>query len=190
MEDLQGLLEKINREGVEKAEAEAKRIVDDAKAKAEALVKDALAAKDKAKAEAEKDAAAFADRAAETVRQSARDIVIGVKDALTALLENLLVKDVDRALGDEKTATQVVADAIKDLTGPGEIRCGEKLAAALKAQASSLKSFTIATDDRVGTGFTVRQDNGRVEHAFTTEVIAAELAKRLRPDLAKLVRGA
>ena len=188
MEDLQGLLEKINRDGVEKAEAEAKRIVDEAKAKADALVKDALAARDKAKADAEKDSAAFAARAAETIRQSARDIVIGVKDSLTTLLENLLSKDVERALGDEKAAADIVAAAIKDLTGPGEIHCGAKLAAALKAQASSLKSFTITTDDRIGTGFTVRQDNGRVEHAFTTEVIATELAKRLRPDLAKLLK--
>ena len=187
MEDLQGLLEKINRDGVEKADAEAKRIIGDARAKADALVKDALAAADKAKAESEKASAAYAERAAETIRQSARDVVIGVKDAVTALLENLLAKDVDKALADEKTATGIVADAIKDLTGPGEIRCGEKLATALKSQVSSLKSFTVTTDANLGTGFTVRIDGGRVEHTFTGETIAAELAKRLRPDLAKLL---
>ena len=43
MEDLQSLLEKINREGVEKAEAEAKRIVADAEARAAKIVKDAEA---------------------------------------------------------------------------------------------------------------------------------------------------
>ena len=41
MEELQSILEKINREGVEKAEAEAKRIVDAAKAEADAIVRDA-----------------------------------------------------------------------------------------------------------------------------------------------------
>ena len=44
MEDLQGLLEKINRDGVEKANAEAARIVGDAEAKAAAIVKEAEAA--------------------------------------------------------------------------------------------------------------------------------------------------
>ena len=39
MEDLQSILEKINREGVEKADAEAKRIIDDAKAKAAVLTR-------------------------------------------------------------------------------------------------------------------------------------------------------
>ena len=36
-EDLQSLLEKINRDGVEKAKAEAARIIAEAKAKADAL---------------------------------------------------------------------------------------------------------------------------------------------------------
>ena len=187
MEDLQSLLEKINREGVEKADAEAAKIIATAQAKADALVKDALAKAAQAKAEAERDAKAYADRAAETIRQSARDITIGVKDSITALLENLLAKDVDKALADEKTAVGIVAEAIKDLTGPGEIRCGAKLATALKSQVADLKSFTLTTDESLGTGFTVKTDGGRVEHTFTGDVITAELAKRLRPDLAKLV---
>ena len=187
MEDLQGLLEKINRDGVEKAEAEAKRIIDDARAKADALIKSAQAQAVQSKADAEKTSAAYAERAAETIRQAARDIVIGVKDSVTAFLENLLTKDVEKALGDETAAAQIVADAIKDLTGSGEIRCGAKLAATLNSQLSTLNSFTVATDEALGAGFTVKVDGGRVEHDFTAETISTELAKRLRPDLAKLL---
>lgn len=188
MEDLQSLLEKINREGVEKADAEAKRIVDEAKAKADKIVKDALAEAEKAKADAEANAKTYAERAAETIRQSARDITIGVKDAVTALLEKLLAHDVDAALGDEKTAVAIVADAIKDLTGPGEITCGKKLAQALNSQLATRDSFTVITDETLGVGFTVKLDGGRVEHDFSAETISAELAKRLRPDLAALVK--
>ena len=187
MEDLQSLLEKINRDGVEKAEAEARKIVDQAKADAAKIVADAKADAEKAKVDAEKAADASAARAAETIRQAARDVILGVKDGLTALLERLLAQDVDRALADEQTAAALVAEAIKGLTGPGEIACSAKLAATLKSQAAGLKSFTLTTDDALGAGFMVKTDGGRVEHAFTGEVIAAELAKRLRPDLAKLV---
>lgn len=188
MEDLQSLLEKINRDGVEKAEAEAARIIAEAKAKAEAIVKGACAEGEKTKAEAEKAAEASAARAAETIRQSARDVVLGVKDALTALFERLLLQDVNQALADEKTAVALVAEAIRELAGPGEIACGEQLARALGAQLAALGSFTIVTDGALGAGFTVRLDGGRVEHAFTPEVIAGELARRLRPDLAKLLK--
>ena len=188
MEDLQGLLEKINREGVEKADAEAKKIIDDARAKADALIKDALAQAAQSKADAEKASAAYAERAAETIRQAARDIIIGVKDSVTALLECLLAKDVDKALGD--SAAQIATDAIKDLTGSGEITCGPKLAAALKAQLAANGNIKVVTDEALGAGFTVKIDGGRVEHDFTAETISTELAKRLRPDLAKLVLGA
>ena len=190
MEDLQNLLEKINRDGVEKAEAEARKIIDAATAQAAEIVKKATAEAAQIRADADKDAADSAARAAETIRQSARDVVLGVKDALTVLLENLLAKNVDKALADEKTAADLVVSAVKDLTGPGEIACGARLAKALNAQLSTLNSFTLVTDDALGTGFTIKLDGGRVEHCFTSEVIAAELAKRLRPDLAKLVVSA
>lgn len=188
MEDLQGLLEKINRDGVEKANAEAVRIVGDAKAKAAALVKAAESAAAQAKADAEKAAADYQARAAETVKQAARDVVLGVRESATRLLEGLLAKDVEAALADDAVAVGLVSAAIRDLTGPGEVVAGAKLAAALKAQAAALKDFTLVTDEALGTGFSVRLDGGRVEHAYTGEVIAAELAKRLRPDLAALLK--
>ena len=188
MEDLQGLLEKINRDGVEKANAEAARIVGDAKAKAAALVKAAESAAAQMKADAEKAAADYQARAAETVKQAARDVVLGVRESVTRLLEGLLAKDVEAALADDAVAIGLVAAAIRDLTGPGEVVAGAKLAAALKAQAAALKDFTLVTDEALGTGFSVRLDGGRVEHAYTGEVIAAELAKRLRPDLAALLK--
>lgn len=188
MEDLQGLLEKINRDGVEKANAEAVRIVGDAKAKADALVKAAESAAAQTKAAAEKAAADYQVRAAETVKQVARDVVLGVRESVTRLLEGLLAKDVEAALADDAVAIGLVAAAIRDLTGPGEVVAGAKLAAALKAQAAALKDFTLVTDEALGTGFSVRLDGGRVEHAYTGEVIAAELAKRLRPDLAALLK--
>ena len=189
MEELQSILEKINREGVEKAEAEARRIIDAAKAEADAIVRNARDAAAKEKEDAARESAAAAGRAEETIRQAARDVVIGIRDSVTALLNGILSKDVDLALADEATAVGLAASAIRDLTGPGEIAAGPKLAAALKAQLAACGSFTVVTDEALGAGFSVRLDGGRVEHAFTGEVIAAELAKRLRPELARLIKG-
>ena len=177
-EDLQGLLEKINRDGVEKAQAQADAIIADAKAKAAEIVKTATD-------EAAKD---YQARAAETVRQAARDTVLSVRDAVTALLEKALVKDVSAALADDKAAAALVAEVVKDFAVKGEIVAGEKLAKTLAAQVAALKSFTVVTDAALDAGFSVKLDGGRVEHAFTADVIAGELAKRLRPDLAALLK--
>ena len=186
-EDLQSLLEKINREGVEKARAEATKILAEAQAKATALIKAATTEAEKAKQDAEKAAADSAARAAETIRQAARDTLLKVEAAITATLEKLLTQAVDRALADEKTAAELAATALKGLSGETEITAGAKLAAALKAQLAVQPNLVIVTDDTLGTGFTVKLDGGRIEHSFTGEVLAAELAKRLRPELAKLI---
>ena len=187
-EDLQSLLEKINREGVEKARTEADKIIADAKAKAADIVKTANAEAAKSKADAEKAAADYAARAAETVRQAERDTILKIESSVTALLEKVLKANVDTALADEKTVATLVAEAIKDLVGSVEVATAPKLAAALKAQLASKGNVTVVMDDTLGTGFSVKTDGGRVEHAFTGDVIADELAKRLRPDLAKLLK--
>ncbi len=188
MEDIQSLLEKINRDGVEKAAAEAKAITDKAKADAAKIIADAKAEAAKAKAEAEKNAADYAARAAETIRESARDIVISVRESVSSIFDKLLSKEVAAALGDGQSAAKLVATAISELTGPGEIVCGPALAKALSAEAAKLGSFKVVTDENSGAGFTVTTDGGRIEHSFTAEAISSELARRLRPDLAALLK--
>jgi len=188
MEDLQSLLEKINREGVEKAEAEARRIVDEAKAKADALVKDARAAAEKSRAEAAQAADDYQKRAAETIRQAARDTILSVQVSVTKMLEKLLAEDVDAALANPSTLAGLAAGAVEDLTRSAEVLANSKFVAALKAQLAAKRNLTVVTDETLGSGFTVKIDGGRVEHAFTGEVIAEELAKRLRPDLAALMK--
>lgn len=187
-EELQSLLEKINRDGVEKANAAAEEIIADAKAKAAALVADAKANAAKATADAEKAAADYAARAVETLSQAARDTVLKIEASVTALLEKLLAANVDATLADDGTLSALTLEAVKGLAGPVDVAVPAALAPALKAQLAAQKDLTVVTDDTLGTGFSVRLDGGRVEHTFTGEVIAAELAKRLRPDLAKLLR--
>ena len=114
-EDLQSLLEKINRDGVEKANAAADKIIADAKAKAAEIVKAATADAAKAKADAEKAAADYTARASETVAQAARDTILKIEASVTAMLTALLAKDVDATLSDEKNVAALALEAVKGL---------------------------------------------------------------------------
>ncbi len=187
-EDLQALLEKINRDGVEKANAAADKIITEAKAKAAEIVKTAKADADKAKADADAAAKDYAARGAETLAQAARDTVLKIEASVTALLEKLLAQNVDRALADDATVAALTREALHGLAGSAEVAVPANLAASLKAQLAAESNVTVVTDDTLGTGFSVRLDGGRVEHAFTGKVVAEELAKRLRPDLAALLK--
>ena len=190
-EELQQLLEKIQRDGVDKANAEAAAIVAKAKAEAEALVKkaqeDAAAAAAKGKADAE----AYATRARETIAQAARDTVLKVKDDVTKLLTKLLAQDVTAALATE--AVPIAAAAVKELvsgSATAEVAASAKLVEALRAQlaAQAQGGVKVVADEMTGAGFTVKLDNGRVEHDFTDVAIANALAQRLRADLAALLK--
>ena len=97
-EELQQLLEKIQHDGVEKANAEAAAIISKAKAEAEACKRTAAEEAAALAAKAEAEAKASAERAEKTIRQAARDTVLEVKDALERLLQNLLEKNVNAAL--------------------------------------------------------------------------------------------
>ena len=190
-EELQQLLEKIQRDGVDKANAEAAAIVAKAKAEADAIVKkaqeDAAAAEAKGKADAE----AYAARAKETISQAARDAVLKVKDDVTKLLTKLIAEDVTAALATE--AVPLAADAVKELvtgSATAEIAAAPKLVDALRAQlaAQAQGGVKVVSDETTGAGFTVSLDNGRVEHDFTDAAIADALAQRLRADLAAFLK--
>ena len=190
-EDLQSLLERINRDGVEKAQAEAAKIVSEAKAEAAKIVKEAQELATATKAESERVAADNAARAAETIRQSARDVLREVEDAVTALFKRLLAENVERALADEKVLADIASKVVSSFatTGDIEVSAAGKFVSALKASLASRHEVKVVTDETLGSGFSVKTDGGRVEHSFKGAVVAEELSRRLRPELAKLVRG-
>ena len=109
--------------------------------------------------------------------------------AVEEMLGNLLAKDVEKALGDEDAVVALVKKAIASVAGDAEVAVdGPGLAAALKAQLASEKNISVVIDETLGAGFSVRVEGGRVEHSFTAETIAGELMRRLRPDLAELLK--
>ena len=153
-------------------------------------MKRAQAEADKLRSQAEADARAYAERAAETIRQTARDTVISVENAVLKKLEAILVRNVDAALADGQMAAGLACGAVRDLASGACVAANSKFAAAIGAQlaAEAIDGVDIVTDDTLGTGFRVKLDGGRVEHDYTGATVAEALAKRLRPDLARLMR--
>ncbi len=198
-QELQELLDKIRQEGVEKAKTEAQTVVDEARREAEKTV---AAAKDKAAAirkEAERDAEDFAKRAEKSVRQAARDVQKQVAHELDATFERLLLGEVDDVMGDKSALTKLVTEAVAAYLKGGEseieIRLGgaaaehaKALLTRLRAEASKADGLTVHASDAFPNGFTLRLDDGRVEHSFTAEAITEALARLLRPRLVELLR--
>ena len=137
---------------------------------------------------ARKDAEEYAARARTTLSQAARDTVLEVKSAVEALLERVLADGVKTALSDPATASALVSEAVRGIAAPAEVSANAKIVDALRSALAARKDVTVTLDETLESGFSVKIDGGRIEHSFTADVIAGELAKRLRPDLAALLK--
>ena len=198
-DDLQQLLERIQKEGVDEASVKSAEILKDAKEKAAAIVKQAEQDAAARKAAAERDASAFQQRAEQAVRQSARDLLLQVEESLSGLFEKLLAKDVDKALADSGAVAALAAEAARAYIAGGEKAVGLAVSAkapavaeALRAKVAeqALKGVEVSAENSAFTGFRLRLDHGRVEHSFTGAAVTDAICAGLRPQLAAIIKGA
>ena len=194
-EDLQALMERIQKDAVDKAELEATSIISKAKEKAAEIVK---AAEEEAKAkleQADKDAVAFTERSERTLEQSARDLLLSVGKNLEKMILDLLSLQIEKSL-DETTVKNMLLTIAKSYSSNIDVEFSE-------ADATKLSSFVmgefakqlkggvkVESDKGVKFGFRVKLDGGKVSHEFTEAAMAESLSALLRPQLAKIVNKA
>ena len=86
-EELQSLLEKIQRNGMEKAAAERDEILKNAQAKADSIISEAQSQAEDIRSNAQRDADALKQRAESAIRQAARDILLDLNVELKKRVE-------------------------------------------------------------------------------------------------------
>jgi V/A-type H+-transporting ATPase subunit E len=199
-EELKSLLERIQKDGIDKAEAEAARVLEEAKARAESLVAQAGKDAEALLAKAEQDAKAFEERGRRALDQAARDVVLSVGDAVTATLQAVVQARVGEALKPEALTDMLVslAKAYAKTGGGGGIgvllspeqqeKVTELFLAALGEEAA--RGVEIRSDAGIVAGFKLSLQDGQVQHDFTREAIAEALGDLLRPQIAERVRAA
>ena len=199
-EELQHLIERIRKEGVESGEKAAESLVAEAKQKAAKIVADAQKQAKDLVAKAETDSAAFAERGQATLRQAARDLLISVGGAIGKVVGGIVEAKVGAALTPDLMAQMLLklAEAYAKDGGAGGMvaMLGEADAAAVKAafakeyQNKLAAGIQIESRKEIFKGFHAAQKDGQVFHDFTKEAIAESLANFLRPELAQIVKKA
>ncbi len=198
-EELQTLLDKIQKDGVDKAENDASKIISEANANAKQIVGDAEKKAQTKMEDAERDAVAFEDRAKKSLKQTARDVVISVEESIHTTLKSFVQKETSSELSPDtlkKLLTTVVEAYCKDNAGsPIEVLVNPD------QQAEIAKFFTekfakemkdgleIKSDSTVISGFKVSIVNDKVQHDFSGEAITDALCQLLRPHLAEIMRS-
>lgn len=199
-EELQGLLDRIQKDGIEKANTEASAIIDDAKAQAKNIANEAEEKAEALLKNAREEGELFQQRGESAVANAARDVILSVGDAVTATLKGLVSARVEKTLSDD-----ALADLIKQIVlaycekqSPSGIavlvndKQREQINAFfLSEMADQMKNgLTIHGDRNIVSGFKVSLENDAVYHDFTGATLTDSLCSLLRPQLAEIVKKA
>ncbi|MFH1777726.1 MAG: hypothetical protein ABH952_09255 [Candidatus Omnitrophota bacterium] len=195
-EEIKGLIEKIQQEGIKAAEDRGKAIEQEAQERAEEI-------KQSAKKDAEKIIADAKDKAAKIeantkilLKQASRDVLINLRKGINTMLDKMLVLRSQDALGNEELA-KIISSLITGYRSKenGDIRVllkKEDLAALEKNLFTELKEeikkgITIQSSGDITGGFTISYDRGKSHFDFTDQAIAAYIGTYLKPKLREIL---
>lgn len=200
-EELQPLIDRIQKEGIETAESKAEEILEQAKKEASAILEHASAQAEILLEKADKDARAFSLRSQKTLEQSSRDLLISIGQSVSQIFSDLVEENLSQALDPSTIQKMLVtlAESYGKTSGRNpsiEVLLGKneqsELASYLKAElAEKIKQgVEIRTENDLYPGFKVSFSEGSVYHDFTLEAIAEAVSSFLRPELAEIVQRA
>lgn len=199
-EDIQGLLEKIHSDGIQKAEKEKAAIIADARAQAAKIIEEAKSQAETFVRKSEETARANEEKGNAAIRQAARDAVIALRADLLAKLNSVAHDCVGEAMKPElmeQIILQLAASYVKDSNSGAsvEVLLGQKdqsaaeaylkarLLAALKAQP------VIRLTNEFNSGLQISFRGSDVYFDFSDDALAEVLCRFVGPKLASVIKG-
>ena len=197
-DELQHLLDRIQSDGVEKAQTESDLIIEQARAKASEIIDEAEKQAKSSLEEAEEGAQAFTRRAEQSLQQAARDTVLSVQSAIENTFKALLGAEVDKDVSGDliKTLIETAVKAYAEKGASLDIMVPEAEQSSLAEWAAGAfrdaagDGVEIKGDRTLAQGFRVSMADGRIQHDFSAEAITDALAALLRPQLAGILKAA
>ena len=197
-EELQSLLEKINQDGIMKAEAERAKIIANAEQEAADIIANARKEAADITANAAKDAESLAQRTAGALAQSRRDIILQLREELTARLNDAVQDAAGKALEPE-----FMAQLIKELAlafsakpdAPIHVRTSVKDAAKLDQALRAALADSFAREPKVfpgkeiADGMEVSFDGGKCFYDFTLDAVSDLLNEYLGEKLSAVFKA-
>lgn len=200
-EELQSLLDRIQKDGVLKAQAETDRILAEARRQADQIVRDAEKQAQDIRKNAERDSEVLVQRGRKALEQAARDTILSVGEATQNLFRGFVARDVEKALSPDVLKKMLIAVVQSYCTG--EDACSRIDLLVNPAQQKQIvdffmsefrealhKGIEIHATPHLAAGFRVSIESDNVHHDFSPEAIVEALCHFLRPQIADIVRRA
>ena len=196
---LQELIDKIKKDGIESASIEATRLKQEAEAEAQRILetarKEATDIINKSKQDAERSEKA----GIAALEQASRNLILSFRDEIQALLNKLVVSEVSGNY-DENILKAVLPDLLKSWAEKGSdnlsVILPEKELTALqgffkeKLAGELLKGVELKSSRNINTGFRISNKEGSAYYDFSAEAVAQLLSTYLNPKLAEILKAA
>ncbi|MDP3804865.1 MAG: hypothetical protein Q8Q87_04880 [Candidatus Omnitrophota bacterium] len=197
VEELKGLIEKIQEDGVRAAEEKANKIEAEARKKAEAIIEKARTDADSMIARAREEIGRMEEGSRASLKQAGRDLLISLKKEVNSLLGRLILSEVKHALAPEelakiiialikgfaeREASKVIISLKKEDMESVEKHLFRELSAELK------KGITLAASEEIRGGFLISYDSGKSYFDFTDRALAGYISLQLKPRLAEILK--
>lgn len=198
-EELQGLLDRINEEGLRKAEEEGRNILNAAKTEAEDIIAKAKTEAETLRKGAEEEASRSEERAKAAIQQAARDIILSLRADLEKRLKTIARECAGEAMTPEKMAEfiAVMVDAQAKEGGAKtsiELILNQKdidgMEGALKGSLldNLEKEPGISVGHDFTGGFKIGFKDGDVFLDFSDDAIAEMICEFIGPKLAAMLK--
>ena len=198
-EDIKHLIEKINQEGVQAAEAKAGEIEEQAKRQAAEILDKAKKESQRLLAQAQDKLKVMEEKQKHLLAQAGRDFMLSLKKEITAAIERLIIEDVRQALSPE-AMHKIITEVIKNYGGQHK----DDIVVSLKAEDAealqkhylaklkeeSKKGIILKPSGEISGGFTISFDAGRSQFDFTDSALADYIGTYLKPQLNEILKQA
>ena len=197
-EDLQALIDHLQRDAVEEGRRRADALVETARAEADATVREAEARAAEILADAETQAERRVERGTVALEQAGRDLLITLHQAIDDLFSGLVREALDDELGPD-----VLGEMLTRMAEAYTAHGGRERRMAVLLSEDDLDAlahlFTRRLRERLGRGVELRLDrtvrrgfrvemvDENVTHDFSAGAIAEVLSDYLRPQLAEML---
>ena len=197
---LQELIDRIKKDGVEAAETEAETILKEAKEKADKIIFDAQTQADKILLNTKNESERMIRSGEDAIRQAGRNLLISFRESVTRELNAIVGKEVTAVYSSDMFAQLVVnvvecwankpdAEDIAVILNSEDLKSLEEtLLAGLKDR--MLKGVTLKANDNFDGGFRIAVNNGSAYYDYSAEAVVDMLSNYLSPKVTELLKEA
>jgi V/A-type H+-transporting ATPase subunit E len=199
---VQELINKIKKDGIESASEEAARIKHEAEAEAKQIVEAAKKTAAEITAKGKQDAERFEKAGVAALEQASRNLVLAFKGEIQALLDAIVAAQLGKSYNDD-VLKAIIPELVKSWSAKRSSGGADSLAVLLpeasltklkalfggKLAAELKKGLELKSDRHLVNGFRIANKDGSAYYDFSAESVAEMLSAYLNPRLAEILKS-